>query len=230
MKDFAKFEKKIGVNFKNKDILKQAFTHRSYINESGGDYLSHNERLEYLGDAVLELVVSTFLYEEFPKEKEGILTSYRSALVNTYTIAGAAKKLGMNDFLLLSKGEAKDKGRARTFILADVFEALLGAMYLDQGYDTVQKFIAENILSLTDEVTRENLWQDAKSFFQEKSQEIEGITPTYKVLEETGPDHAKKFKIGVFLKEEEVAEGMGVSKQEAEQKAAKAGLEKKGWK
>jgi ribonuclease-3 len=229
MKDFTKFEKKIGINFKNKDILKQAFTHRSYINESGGDYLSHNERLEYLGDAVLELAVSTFLYEKFPQEKEGVLTSYRSALVNTYTIAGVAKKLGMNDFLLLSKGEAKDRGRARTFILADVFEAVLGAIYLDQGYDVVQKFIAENIFPLTDEVIKENLWQDSKSFFQEKAQEVEGITPTYRVLEETGPDHNKKFLVGVFLGEENIAEGKGVSKQEAEQKAAKAGLEKKGW-
>ncbi|MBU4480240.1 ribonuclease III [Patescibacteria group bacterium] len=229
MKDFANFEEKIGVVFNNKEILKQAFTHRSYVNEHGGSYSSHNERLEFLGDAVLELVVSSYLYKKFPEEKEGVLTSYRAALVNTITISTAAKKLGINDFLLLSKGEAKDTGRARTFILADVFEAVIGAIYLDQGYDVVHKFIADNIFPLTDEVIKKRLWQDSKSFFQEKAQEIVSVTPIYKVLEETGPDHAKNFKVGVFLNDEKIAEGDGVSKQEAEQEAAKNGLEIKNW-
>lgn len=227
--NFSKFEEKIGVTFNDKDILKKAFTHRSYINENKGSYLDHNERLEFLGDAVLELVVSHFLFEKFPKEKEGVLTSYRSALVNTQTISLAAKNLGANDFLLLSKGESKDTGRARDFILADVFEAIIGAIYLDQGYDIAQKFIAENIFPLTDDVLKNRLWQDSKSFFQEKAQEVVSITPTYKVLKEEGPDHNKKFKVGAFIGEELIAEGEGVSKQEAEQSAARNGLEVKGW-
>jgi ribonuclease-3 len=229
MKNLDDFEKKINIKFKDQSILKRAFTHRSYVNEHGGSYWDHNERLEYLGDAVLELVTSDHLYNKFPEEKEGILTSYRSALVNTITISNAAKNIGMNDFLLLSKGEAKDTGRARDFILADVFEAVIGAIYLDQGYEIAKKFISENIFHLTEEVIKKRLWQDAKSYFQEKAQEIVNITPTYKVLEETGPDHDKRFKVGAFLSEEMIADGEGVSKQEAEQSAAKNALETKGW-
>ena len=153
--NFEKFEKDIEVTFKNKELLKRAFTHRSYVNEHGGSYWDHNERLEFLGDAVLELATSNFLYEKFPKEKEGVLTSYRSALVNTSTISSVAQKLGMNDFLLLSRGEAKDEGRARQFILADVFEAVIGAIYLDQGYEVAEKFIKNNIFPLVeDEIGR----------------------------------------------------------------------------
>lgn len=228
-KDLTEFEKKIKVKFNDIGLLEQALTHRSYVNEHGGSYWDHNERIEYLGDAVLELVVSDHLYNKFPKEKEGVLTAYRSALVNTMTISTAAKNLGTNDFLRLSKGEKKDKGRARDFILADVFEAIIGAIYLDQGYENAKKFISENIFHLTEEVIKKRLWQDSKSYFQEKAQEIVNITPTYKVLEETGPDHDKKFKVGAFLGEEMVAEGEGVSKQIAEQNAANSGLETKGW-
>lgn len=227
--DFAKFEEKINIKFKNINLLKQALTHRSYVNESGGSYWDHNERLEFLGDAVLELVVSDHLYTKFPHEKEGVLTAYRSALVNTQTISLAAKKLGANDFLFLSKGESKDTGRARDFILADVFEAIIGAIYLDQGYSVAQKFIADNLFYLTDDVIKKRLWQDSKSFFQEKAQEVVSITPTYKVLEEKGPDHNKEFKVGVFLGEEKIADGEGVSKQEAEQNAAQNALEVKKW-
>ncbi len=227
--DFKKFEEKIGIEFKDKSLLKKAFTHRSYINENGGSYWDHNERIEYLGDAVLELVVSDYLYSKFPKEKEGVLTSYRSALVNTMTISSAGRKLGMNDFLLLSKGEAKDVGRARKSILANAFEALIGAIYLDQGYEVVRKFIEKNILSLTDDVIKGTLWQDPKSLFQEKAQEFAKVTPSYKIMGESGPDHDRKFTSGVFLGDELVAEGTGASKQIAEQEAARKGLNVKGW-
>jgi len=178
---------------------------------------------------VLELVVSKYLYEKFPEEKEGILTSYRSALVNTVTISDAAQRLGMNEYLLLSKGESKDTGRARSFILADVFEAVIGAIYQDQGYDIAQKFIADNIFGLTDEVIKKRLWQDSKSLFQEKAQEVYSVTPNYKILEETGPDHDRRFRSGVYVGERLVAEGEGVSKQEAEQKAAGKAVEVEGW-
>ncbi|MFC1801886.1 ribonuclease III [Patescibacteria group bacterium] len=229
MVDFSKFEEKIGVSFNNKDLLKQAFTHRSYINEHKKSKLSHNERLEFLGDAVLELVSSDYLYKKFPEEKEGILTAYRAALVNTNTLAEAAQRIDMNSFVLLSKGEAKDTGRARSYILTDVFEAVIGAIFLDQGYEKSEKFISDNLFHLTEDIVENRLWQDAKSYFQEKAQEETGITPNYKTLKETGPDHSKVFVSGVFIGEELVAEGEGVSKQIAEQNAAKKGLENKGW-
>ncbi|MBU1557942.1 ribonuclease III [Patescibacteria group bacterium] len=224
-----KFAGKINIKFNDIGLLEKALTHRSYVNEHGGSYWDHNERLEYLGDAVLELVVSKHLYNKFPHEKEGILTAYRSALVNTQTISLASQKLGANDYLRLSKGEAKDTGRARDFILADVFEAIIGAVYLDQGYEMAEKFIEKNIFHLTDEVIKQRLWQDSKSYFQEKAQEVVSITPVYKVLEETGPDHDRKFKVGVYLKDELIAEGEGVSKKESEQAAAQKALEIKEW-
>lgn len=230
MIDFKKFEKKIGVKFNNLDLLKTAFTHRSYINEHRKCGLEHNERLEFLGDAVLELVSTDHLFKKFPEECEGVLTSYRAALVNTVSLLDVAKKLKVNDFLLLSKGEMKDTGRARTYIMADAVEAIIGAIYLDQGYKTAEKFIANNFLSRIDEVIRELLWRDSKSYFQEKAQEIAKITPIYKVLKEIGPDHDKRFKIGLFLGSELVAEGEGVSKQDAEQIAATVGLKIKKWK
>ncbi len=229
MIDFKKFEKKIGVKFNDLNLLKTAFTHRSYINEQKGSGLEHNERLEFLGDAVLELVTTRHLFDKFPEESEGVLTAYRSALVNTVSLLGVAEKLKVNNFLLLSKGEAKDTGRARTYIIANAVEAIIGAIYLDQGYDVAQKFIEQNFLCLTNEVVKKRLWEDAKSHFQEKAQEIVKITPTYKVLKEIGPDHDKRFRIGLFLGSELVAEGEGVSKQEAEQVAAKKALREKRW-
>jgi ribonuclease-3 len=229
MINFSDFEKKIGVSFNNKDLLKQAFTHRSYINEHKRSGMSHNERLEFLGDAVLELASSNFLYKKFPEEKEGVLTSYRAALVNTITLSEVAQKLGMNDYILLSKGEKKDTGRARSYILTDALEAVIGAIYLDQGYDAAERFLADNLFPLTGEMVKNRLWQDAKSFFQEKAQEEKGITPYYKVTKETGPDHDKIFVTGVFIGDELIAEGEGVSKQEAEQNAAKSGLKVNGW-
>lgn len=227
--NFEVFEKSIGIEFKNKDLLKQAFTHRSYLNEHRNTSLAHNERLEFLGDAVLELVVTKFLYEKFPEHDEGDLTAYRSALVNTYTLSDTATKLGMNSFLLLSKGEAKDTGRARQFILANVFEACIGAIYLDQGYDIAKKFISENIFGLIDSIVAEKKFIDSKSRFQEAAQEHVGVTPSYKLVREVGPDHNKVFVVAVMIAEDVIAEGEGKSKQEAEQAAAQKALEVKGW-
>ena len=229
MKDLSEFEKIIGIEFKNKGLLKQAFTHRSYINENRALKEGHNERLEFLGDAVLELVVTHYLYDLYPSKNEGDLTSIRSALVNADTCANVAKDIQVNDFLLLSRGEAKDTGRARQYILANAFEAVIGAIYLDQGLELAKEFIYKYITSLTESVVKEGRWVDAKSRFQEKAQEIEGVTPSYKTLKEQGPDHDKKFLVGVFLNNRLIAEGEGESKQDAEQIAAKAALNKKAW-
>lgn len=229
MKDFTPFEEKIGVVFSDTDLITRAFLHRSYLNEHRDVRLEHNERLEFLGDAVLELVVTAFLYEKYPDKPEGELTSYRAALVNTTSISAAAAELGMNDYLLLSKGEERDTGRARQYILANTFEAFIGALYLDQGYEAARTFIARTILTKTDDIVRERLWQDPKSFFQEKAQESYGITPVYKVLSESGPDHDKRFVVGAYVGDDLVAEGEGHSKQEAEQSAASVGLRTKGW-
>ncbi len=228
-KDFTEFEKSAEIDFKNKKLLMQAFLHRSYLNENRGTNLQHNERLEFLGDAVLELVVTDFLFQKFPEKAEGDLTAYRSALVNTITLSSVAASLHMSDFLLLSKGEAKDMGRARQYILANTFEALIGALFLDRGYKIAENFIGKNIFPLIDEVIEKRLWQDDKSHFQERSQEKVNITPSYKTLREEGPDHDRYFIVGVFLAEDLVAEGEGKSKQEAEQSAAKNALKKKKW-
>jgi len=229
MIQFSDFEKKTGVIFKDKNLLKQAFIHRSYINENGASALSHNERLEFLGDAVLELVVTDFLYKKYPNYTEGELTAVRSALVNAIIISEIAGEVGMNDYLLLSKGEAKDNGKARQYILANTFEAFIGAMYLDQGYDTVDKFIAKNLLLKTEEIVKKKLWRDAKSLVQEKAQEFVSVTPLYKVLHESGPDHDKHFTVGVYFGGELITEGKGKSKQEAEQSAALSALKLKNW-
>jgi len=228
--DFSKFEQKTSIVFKNKKLLKQAFIHRSYINENPGLDLSHNERLEFLGDAVLELAVTDHLYRKYPDKSEGELTSYRSALVNTIILSDLAKNLGMNDYLLLSKGEAKDTGKARQYILANTFEAFVGAVYIDRGYEKSEGFIAGVLFDRIEEVVSKELWRDAKSHVQEKAQEHLSITPSYKVLEEVGPDHNKKFSVGIFFGEERIAQGKGRSKQEAEQGAARKALQTKGWK
>lgn len=227
--EFSVFERHIGVTFKNRELLRQAFTHRSYVNEHRAENAEHNERLEFLGDAVLELIVTRFLFDAFPHQTEGDLTAYRAALVNTITLSTVAGELGMNHFLLLSRGEAKDTGRARQYILANAFEAVVGAIYLDQGYDIAHDFIAAHIFPLTQDIVQKRLWQDSKSRFQEEAQEHVSITPNYQILEEKGPDHDKQFTVGVFLSKELVAKGQGQSKQEAEQMAARAALEVKGW-
>jgi len=227
--DFSVFEKSITISFKDQELLKQAFTHRSYLNEHKGSKLEHNERLEFLGDAVLELAVTDFLYKKFPKKSEGELTAYRSALVNSTTLATVAEKLNMNSFLLLSKGESKDTGRARQFILANTFESVLGAIYLDQGYAVSEKFVSENLFPMLDDILQTKSFIDAKSQFQERAQEKVGITPSYKLVKETGPDHGKVFTVGVYIDGEMIATGDGKSKQDAEQEAAKKALEIKRW-
>jgi ribonuclease-3 len=228
--DFSKFESEIGITFKNKNILREAFTHRSYLNETKEKGLAHNERLEFLGDAVLELVTTDFLFKKYPHEPEGILTAYRAGLVNANILSDIALKLSLGEVLLLSKGEAKDIGKARQYILANTIEALIGAIYLDQGYDMAKDFISKNILCLIDEVVGKGLWQDAKSLFQEKAQDFYGITPNYKVIKEIGPDHEKQFRVGVFLGDTLMGEGEGRSKQDAEQMAAKKVLAEHEWK
>ncbi|MFA5791813.1 MAG: ribonuclease III [Candidatus Paceibacterota bacterium] len=229
MIQFSDFEKKIKVTFKDKNLLKQAFTHRSYINENLDVRLSHNERLEFLGDAVLELIVTDFLYKKYSQYTEGELTALRSALVNAIIISEIALEIGMNDYLLLSKGEAKDNGKARQYILANTFEAFIGAMYLDQGYNIVDKFVTKTLLHKTEEIVNKKLWRDAKSLVQEKAQEFVLCTPAYKVLKESGPDHDKHFTVGIYFGKDLIAEGKGKSKQEAEQKAAENALKIKNW-
>lgn len=228
-KDIKEFETKLGVSFKDINVLRHAFIHRSYINEHKEKGLEHNERLEFLGDAVLELVVTDFLFAKYPEKTEGELTAYRAALVNTNTLSEASGRLEINKYLHLSKGESKDTGRARQYILANTFEAVVGALYLDQGYGAAQKFIADNLFDLIDEIVFKRLWQDSKSHFQEKAQEHAGVTPRYELVGEKGPDHDREFVIGVYLKNDMVATGKGRAKQEAEQEAAKNALEIKGW-
>ncbi len=227
--DSQEFQNKIGLTFTNPLILKQALTHRSYLNEHRDEKQGHNERLEFLGDAVLELVSTHFLYEKFPDRPEGDLTAYRAALVNAVTCAEVALALGMNDYLLLSKGESKDNGRARGVLLANALEALVGAIYLDQGYNAARDFIHKHLLPKIDDIVKNRLWQDSKSALQEKAQDIEGITPSYAVMKETGPDHDKQFVVGVYVRDALLAQGTGKSKQEAEQDAARNALEQKGW-
>ncbi|MEK7579651.1 MAG: ribonuclease III [Patescibacteria group bacterium] len=222
------FEKKLGINFKNRDLLLEALTHRSYLNERPDWHIDNNERLEFLGDAVLELIVTENLFKNH-KEPEGILTSWRAALVNSDILAEISKKLDLNEYVLLSQGERKDNGRARQYILANALEAVIGAVYLDQGYEETRKLVEKNILSEFSRILDQKLYKDSKSLFQEKAQEIENTTPSYKVLDEWGPDHSKTFKVGVYLNEELTGVGLGPSKQEAQQKAAEEALHKKGW-
>jgi len=230
MKDFSKLESQLGVNFNNKDLLKQAVVHRSYLNEHSDFGLHHNERLEFLGDATLEIIVTRYLFDDFPETPEGDLTNWRASLVNFKMLATVAQELGIEKFLYLSKGETKDKNsKARQYILANAMEALIGAIYLDQGMGAAKKFIKKVILSKLDHILKNKLYLDAKSKFQEKAQKIYGITPHYKVLSESGPDHDKKFEIGLYLGEELVASGQGSSKQEAQMQAAENGLKVKDW-
>jgi len=229
MKDFLPLEEKLSLNFSDQDLLIQAFCHRSYLNENPDFKMPHNERLEFLGDAVLEQVVTEYLYQNYPQKSEGELTSWRAALVNAKILAKVAKRLNFSDFLLLSKGEAKEKGKGRSYILANTFEALIGAIYLDQGYERAQDFIKANLIKELPKIIEQGLYKDAKSHFQEEAQEKVGITPVYKILEEWGPDHAKHFIVGVFLGNELVAKGHGTSKQEAEEESAKNALEIKEW-
>lgn len=229
-KNFPLLENKLGVKFKNIEILYQAFVHRSYLNEHHDFALGQNERLEFLGDAVVELVVTEYLFNEYGNP-EGELTNWRAALVNAKMLASVAYEIGMEPYLFLSHGEAKDAGtKARDYIMANAFEAVVGAIYVDQGYDGAKQFIARYVITKLPYVLENGLYMDAKSRFQESAQELIGVTPTYRVLEESGPDHAKMFKVGIFIEKELIASGMGSSKQEAQTEAAEAALKIKAWK
>ena len=224
-----KLEKMLGISFNDQINLLTAITHRSYLNEHREAKQEHNERYEFLGDAVLELVITDFLFHKYPEKPEGDLTAIRAALVNTLSLAEVASNMNINEFLLLSKGEERDTGRARQYILANAFESIIGSIYLDQGYDAAKEFIGGHLFDKTETIVAKRLWQDAKSRFQELAQEHMGITPNYETLSQVGPDHDRVFTVGVFLKKEKIAEGTGRSKQEAEQSAAEAGVVTQGW-
>ena len=219
--EFAKTH--LGVTFKDTELLVTAFTHRSYVNEHRKTAREHNERLEFLGDAVLELVVTDFLYNTY-KEPEGVLTNWRSALVRTESISAAAARYEFEPLLRLSRGEKRGTPRARAQILANCYESVVGALYLDQGYDEAKRFITESLLSTFDHILSSGSWLDPKSHLQELAQSREAATPIYKVLSEVGPDHEKTFTIGVFIGDELRGQGIGPSKQDGQQKAAEAAL------
>ena len=222
-REFAR--EKLGLEFTNIELLVTAFTHRSYMNEHKKSAREHNERLEFLGDAVLELVVTDFLYANYD-EPEGILTNWRSALVRTESIGEAGQRLGYEPLMRLSRGERHGSDRARQQILANAFEALIGAIYLDKGYDEAQRFITANILTKLDDILESGSWRDPKSRLQEVAQSETGYTPVYKVESEEGPDHDKVFTLGVYVDGKLLGRGMGTSKQSAQQKAAEAALKK----
>ncbi len=225
MEEYQKFaEEKLGFRFNEPQLLVTALTHRSYVNEHKSAH-EHNERLEFLGDAVLELVSSDFLFRNYDYP-EGIMTAVRAALVRTESICDAGKELGYEPLVRLSKGEAHGSERAHDSILADCFEAVIGAIYLDQGYEVAREFIAKNILSKIDVVLEEGLWRDPKSYVQELAQKIDGVTPVYRTLKEEGPDHDKKFTVGIYVKETLKGTGVGHSKQEAQTEAAREGVKK----
>ena len=226
--DLEKLKEKLAIEIVNPDLFQEALTHRSYLNEHKDYKHPHNERLEFLGDAVLELAVTRHLFDHF-KNPEGELTSFRAALVNGDMLGNIGNALGIQDFLLMSRGEAKDTGRARLYLVANAMESIIGAIYLDQGYDAADDFIKKHVMVRLDEVLAQGLHTDPKSRFQELAQEKTGITPGYRVIREWGPDHDRHFVAGVFLDEEMVAEGEGASKQDAQREAAKQGLLKKGW-
>lgn len=220
--EFAR--EKLGFEYKNIDYLVTALTHRSYVNEHKKSVSEHNERLEFLGDAVLELAVTDYLYLNF-SEPEGILTSWRAALVNTDSIGESGDALGYEPLIRMSRGEKKGSARARQQILANAFEALIGSIYLERGYDDAAKFIEIHILAKLEGIVKTGSWRDPKSHLQEVSQRIDGETPVYRVLNEVGPDHDKIFTLGVFVGDKKMGQGTGPSKQVAQQQAARAALE-----
>jgi ribonuclease-3 len=228
--DLLKLQKRLGVKFQDDGLLKQALVHRSYLNEHPEFKFGHNERLEFLGDAVLEIVVTEFLYLNFENTPEGDLTNWRASLVNAKMLYEVASDLDIESCLYLSKGESRDKNKkSRQFILANAVEAIIGAMYLDQGIEIAKKFILSNVVVKLDDILKNQTYLDPKSHFQEKAQEVRGITPHYRILDEVGPDHAKLFTVGLYLDEDLVATGRGSSKQEAQVDAAAKGIKKLGW-
>jgi ribonuclease III len=218
------FQKQIGIKFADVTLLERAFIHRSYLNEHPKLGLEHNERLEFLGDAVLELVVTDFLYRNYPNP-EGDLTNWRSALVKTESLASVAEVLEIAQYFKLSRGESKGNARSHALISANAVEAIIGSIYLDQGYDAADKFITEHVISRLPEILKSGTWMDPKSKFQETAQERFGLTPNYRVMEEAGPDHDKVFSIGAFVGDKLFGKGSGSSKQAAQQEAAAAALE-----
>jgi len=228
MQDSSKYQQfaidVLGVKFNDISLLITAFTHRSYVNEHKKTVSEHNERLEFLGDAVLELISTEYLYNRF-KDPEGTLTNWRSSLVRTESIGAAATRLGFEPLLRLSRGEKRGTDRARAQILANCYEAVLGAIYLDSGYEATKNFIQNSLLNTFDQILKEGSWMDPKSYLQELAQSNEGLTPVYKVLDEVGPDHDKAFTIGVFINGKLKGRGSGPSKQTAQVAAAKGALE-----
>ena len=231
MKDkIEQFAKKIKISFNNLDLLRQAFVHRSFLNENHNFKLGHNERLEFLGDAVLELISTEYLFNKFPKRPEGDLTNIRASIVNSVSLANTGEKLEIEKYLYLSHGESRDKStKARRYILANCMEAIIGAIYLDQGYEKAVEFIQKYFLCKAQEIVDKELYMDPKTKFQEKAQEIFNITPHYKLLDETGPDHKKTFTVGLYIEKKLITKATGTSKQEAEVNAAHLGLKKKNW-
>jgi len=224
--DLSELEKTINIDFANKNLLKTAFAHRSYLNEHADFHLPSNERLEFLGDAILQSLTSEFLYKTYPRSSEGELTNYRAALVCTQSLAESAKKLDLGKYLYLSKGENDSGGRESAYLLANTFEALLGAIYLDMGFDTAREFLENNLFIKLPEIIKNKRFKDFKSTLQEIVQEKLLVTPVYRVLREWGPDHNKSFEVAVLIKDKIVGKGAGSSKQKAEQTAAKDSLEK----
>jgi ribonuclease-3 len=225
MNPLQEFQDRLGLTFQDISLLERAFIHRSYLNEHPKLGLEHNERLEFLGDAVLELVVTDYLYRHYPNP-EGDLTNWRSALVKTESLAAVAEQLGIAQYFKLSRGEAKGNARSHALISANATEALIGAVYLDQGYDTAKQFITDHVISRLADILETGAWLDPKSRFQELAQEQYGLTPNYRVLEESGPDHDKIFTIGVYVGDKLFGKGEGSSKQAGQQGAAQAALKK----
>ena len=229
MPQLADLEEYLSLSFKNQDYLRQAMVHRSYLNEHPDFPLGHNERLEFLGDAVLELVVTEYLYLNF-ENPEGELTNWRASLVNAELLSEICRSLHVEEFLHLSKGESKDKdSKARKYILANAMEAIIGAIYLDSGWEVVKEFILRTVVCRLPSILEHRLYIDPKSRFQEAAQEKMGVTPGYKVLSEVGPDHAKEFEVGIYLNKELIAVGKGTSKHEAQVAAAEEAIKVKGW-
>jgi ribonuclease-3 len=229
IKDFQKIAQLLNLSFQNFDLLKEALTHRSFLNEHKDWNIPHNERLEFLGDSILGFVIADNLVEQYPQFAEGELTSLRAALVNSDSLLAVAKELKLEDYLLVSRGEARELKNSRSYLLANTIEALIGALYLDGGIDKAKDFIKKYIFSKAETILQTASYKDAKSLFQEKSQALLGITPIYKSLKSWGPDHAKQFEVGVYLNEDLISQGKGYSKQEAEINAAQKALELKGW-
>lgn len=224
--EFKTLEENLGYKFKDKQLLQTAFTHRSYLNEHPSEDLNNNERLEFLGDAILSFIVSRHLFENYPDHPEGDLTNLRAAVVQATALANVSRQLGLGNYLLLSRGEEASGGRERQYLLANTFESFLGALYLDQGLQAAERFVYDNIIPLLKNIIDNNLFKDSKSLLQEKTQEVFGVTPSYQVMSESGPDHQKMFKVAVFVQDRQFAEGEGNSKQSAEQEAAHGALEK----